>query len=193
MNDTDAAFILHAGDMSYADCDGERWSTYFDLIEPLAKTKSWMVAAGNHEVEPNNMTGHIMDPYKHLFKMPSAREGEDSTHGYYQEPSKKGSDCCPSAFTGSYDYGNSFYSFSASGVHFFGTKLVHAHRQRFRAVCVARRRARISQSDKDAMGYRNVAFAVVQHERSAPGRVQYSSNESVDGGSDAPAWRQFSF
>ena len=45
-----ARFVLHAGDVSYADCLGPRWDSYFDMIEPVAKQLPWMVAAGNHEV-----------------------------------------------------------------------------------------------------------------------------------------------
>lgn len=115
--DDDIKFIMHAGDMAYADCDQKRWETYFDHIEPLAASTPWMVVAGNHEIEPNNLTGHIMDPYKHLFAMPQVQRGEDTTQ-YFQDISKDGFDCTPSAFTGSFDYGNSFYSLRAGSGHF---------------------------------------------------------------------------
>ena len=105
-------FIIHAGDMSYADCFGPRWDHYFDMIAPLASRMPWMVAAGNHEIEPNNLTGNIMDPYKARYAMPEVAPTQDTTQ-YYQVPSQDGFDCTPSAFTGSYDFGNSFYSFKA--------------------------------------------------------------------------------
>merc|ERR1719235_1452064 len=87
------------------------------MIEPLASKLQWMVCAGNHEIEPNNLTGHIMDPYKYRYRMPAARAGVDTTQ-YRQDPRFDGFDCTPSAFTGSYDYGNSFYSYSVGSVHF---------------------------------------------------------------------------
>jgi hypothetical protein len=110
-------FVLHVGDMAYADCDEPRWDSYFDSIQPLASHLPWMVSAGNHEIEPNNLTGRIMDPYKARYNMPAEQATVDTTQ-YYQEISKHGFDCTPSAFTGSYDYGNSFYSFQAGLVHF---------------------------------------------------------------------------
>eukprot|EP00656_Telonema_subtile_P033998 TRINITY_DN38140_c0_g1_i3.p1 TRINITY_DN38140_c0_g1~~TRINITY_DN38140_c0_g1_i3.p1 ORF type:complete len:420 (+),score=80.86 TRINITY_DN38140_c0_g1_i3:117-1376(+) len=111
----EAAVLLHAGDMSYADCDGGRWDRYFDMIEPLSSAMPWMVAAGNHEIEPDG-TGGIMSPYKHRYAMPEAAPGVDSSK-YFQDPAQKGYDCTPSAFTGSYDFGNSFYSFEAGLSH----------------------------------------------------------------------------
>lgn len=107
--DSDARLILHAGDMPYSDCDLPRWESYFTMIEPLSQRLPWMVVAGNHEIEPNGFTGHIMDPYKHWFRMPQVSPGIDTTE-YYQTLGAEGWDCTPSAFTGSYDFGNSFYT-----------------------------------------------------------------------------------
>jgi len=115
MMQEEAAVLLHAGDMAYADCDGPRWDSYFNMIEPLAKRMPWMVAAGNHEIEPDG-TGSIMTPYKHRYAMPEVAPGEDNTQ-YFQKTSQNGYDCTPSAFTGSYDFGNSFYSFDVGLVH----------------------------------------------------------------------------
>lgn len=107
--DSNAHMILHAGDMSYADCDLTRWETYFTMIEPLAQTLPWMVIPGNHEIEPNNLTGNIMDPYKNFFQLPEAAPTIDTTT-YYQTDDQEGWDCTPSAFTGAFDFGNSFYT-----------------------------------------------------------------------------------
>ena len=50
------------------------------MIEPLASTVAWQVAAGNHEIEPNKATGgNIMDPYKHRFAMPEVAPTVDTT------------------------------------------------------------------------------------------------------------------
>ncbi|MEP7019183.1 MAG: metallophosphoesterase family protein [Pseudonocardiales bacterium] len=56
------AFHLVAGDLCYADSTGlgvapdpihpSVWDSWLQLIEPLAAETPWMVAAGNHEMEP---------------------------------------------------------------------------------------------------------------------------------------------
>merc|ERR1712232_224792 len=61
-------------------------------------------------------TGSIMTPYKHRYAMPEVKPTVDTTQ-YFQNPSENGFDCTPSSFTGSYDYGNSFYSFELGLVH----------------------------------------------------------------------------
>ncbi len=66
------------------------------------------------QIEPNNLTGRIMDPFKARFAMPEVRPTNDTTK-YYQNVSDRGFDCTPSVFTGSYDFGNSFYSFQVGG------------------------------------------------------------------------------
>jgi hypothetical protein len=45
-----SAFILHVGDISYADGDPEIWDSFMDSIEPIASRVPYMVAIGNHEV-----------------------------------------------------------------------------------------------------------------------------------------------
>ncbi len=116
MADKDARLILHAGDLSYADCQEGRWDSYFRMIEPLARRIPWMATPGNHEIEPNNLTGHIMDPFKARFHFPAVKPGVDTT-SYHQDPNNHGSDCTPSVFTGSFDFGNSFYSLKAGAAH----------------------------------------------------------------------------
>ena len=105
------SFILHAGDMSYADCDGPRWDSYFSDTSLYSIKYPWMVCAGNHEIEPDNITGEVMIPYKNFFRMPWTIPYEDTTN-YFQVPMNKGLDCTPSAFTSGFDFGNSFYSFT---------------------------------------------------------------------------------
>lgn len=43
------AFVLHAGDIAYAEGDQREWSRWFTLVEPVAATIPWMPALGNHE------------------------------------------------------------------------------------------------------------------------------------------------
>ena len=57
-----------------------------------------------------------MDPYKYRFAMPEVAPTIDTTR-YAQDPSRDGFDCTPSAYTGSFDYGNSFYSFRMASAH----------------------------------------------------------------------------
>ena len=40
--------ILHAGDLSYADCEQTLWDSYGEMIEPLSSFVPWMVSPGNH-------------------------------------------------------------------------------------------------------------------------------------------------
>jgi Calcineurin-like phosphoesterase/Purple acid Phosphatase, N-terminal domain len=58
----DPAFHLVAGDLCYAKVSGlgqpggvfvpEIWDSWFRIVEPVAEKVPWMVAAGNHEMEP---------------------------------------------------------------------------------------------------------------------------------------------
>lgn len=105
--------VLHAGDMSYADCDQRRWDSWFRMIEPLSSSVPYMVVPGNHEIEADHTFGTSFTAYKHRFSMPEARPTEDSTTVL---PGR----CAPSSWTGHYNYGNSFYSFEAGIVHFIG-------------------------------------------------------------------------
>ena len=56
--------ILHAGDLSYADSDQQRWDQWFEMIEFLSKRMPWLVCPGNHEIETNGMTKDIFVPYQ---------------------------------------------------------------------------------------------------------------------------------
>ncbi|GMI24220.1 hypothetical protein TeGR_g12646 [Tetraparma gracilis] len=102
--DSDVAAILHAGDMSYSDCEQPRWDSWFSMIEFLAVSTPWYVCVGNHEVEYDVATGETFRPYEARFRMPQVHEEPE-----YHEAKTEDQSCCPSE--GEYDYGNSFYSF----------------------------------------------------------------------------------
>jgi hypothetical protein len=65
------AFHLHAGDISYAESDGDGlitdsydprvWDVFLNQVEPVASSTPWQIAAGNHEMEtwysPNGYGG----------------------------------------------------------------------------------------------------------------------------------------
>lgn len=118
--DKDIRIILHAGDMSYADTNAARWDSYGLKVEPLASRLQWMVCPGNHEIESDYYTGQNFQPYEARFVMPAVQQAEFSPsneqigckHPYPTVP-HTGNDCTPSAFTGQYDWGNSFYAFDA--------------------------------------------------------------------------------
>ena len=53
-DDDDEAPVSHlliAGDMAYADSDPTRWTSWLQLVEPLARSLPMHVLPGNHEIE----------------------------------------------------------------------------------------------------------------------------------------------
>ena len=80
--------ILHAGDLSYADCDQPRWDTYAQLVDPLASRIPWMTVAGNHEEEGTDRCGASMNRSFAAYNarygslMPHAEAGSRSTQYY---------------------------------------------------------------------------------------------------------------
>jgi len=53
MSAENPSFVLHAGDLSYANGLTFVWDTWFDLISSLASHVLYMPVIGNHEVEPS--------------------------------------------------------------------------------------------------------------------------------------------
>tara|TARA_B110001452_G_scaffold194912_1_gene164899 strand:+ start:908 stop:2230 length:1323 start_codon:yes stop_codon:yes gene_type:complete len=88
--------ILHAGDLSYADCDQPRWDTYAQMNDPLASRLPWMTVAGNHEEETTIRCGKSMNK---SFAAYNARYGS----------------LMPFAEAGSKS--SQYYSFETAGVH----------------------------------------------------------------------------
>ncbi|CAB9517366.1 Zn(2+) purple acid phosphatase [Seminavis robusta] len=119
-NKNPTTLLLIAGDMPYADSDPQRWHSWFDLMEPLTRSLTMHVAAGNHEIECDNVTLEIFKPYEHFFKNPNRifeAQLEPITKEYRQSlPDQYCS--TPSEFQGAYNYGNAFYSFHHGLVHF---------------------------------------------------------------------------
>ncbi|CAM9192450.1 unnamed protein product [Choristocarpus tenellus] len=166
--------VLHAGDLSYADCDQPRWDSFLRLLEPVASRLPWMVSAGNHEIEYGSEDGTPFTSFEARFAMPSVgpalrsmdcgvgggldgnggleacgmgrMEDEELWGDHFAETAlsaleaKAGMDlrpaeeatvedseikaegvakiqCCPSEWSGTYDFGNSFYSFDVASVH----------------------------------------------------------------------------
>jgi predicted phosphodiesterase len=119
-NDRSIKMILHAGDLSYADCNQPLWDIYGKMIEPLAKRIPWMVCAGNHEIEYNgtNKNG-LFTAFEKRYQMPYIQEAEfgDFLIDVAIKPSTNLPYCTPSIFQMEYNYGNSFYFFESGSAH----------------------------------------------------------------------------
>jgi hypothetical protein len=113
LNDHPVSHVLIAGDMSYADSDPARWTSWMDLVEPLVRTTPISVAAGNHEIECDNVTNEIFVPYEHWFHNPNRLADADTrpVEEDYRKTLWNGSCSTPSEFQGHYNYGNAFYSY----------------------------------------------------------------------------------
>jgi hypothetical protein len=101
------------GDLSYADSDPHRWTRWLDMMEPLFRSTPLHVAAGNHEIECDNVTHQAFVQYEHYFHNPN-RIGPpeiDPISDDYRNKLWNHSCSTPSEFLGHYDYGNSFYAF----------------------------------------------------------------------------------
>jgi len=118
--DNDIDMILHAGDLSYADCNQQLWDTYGEMIEPLAKRVPWMVCAGNHEIEFNGTDyNNLYTAFENRYKMPYVQPAQfgDILIKSSINPNINMPYCTPSVFQSEYNYGNSFYSFSSGLAH----------------------------------------------------------------------------
>mmetsp|Transcript_2363 Transcript_2363/g.1695 ORF Transcript_2363/g.1695 Transcript_2363/m.1695 type:complete len:452 (+) Transcript_2363:54-1409(+) len=118
MMNPDLGMILHAGDLSYADCNQTKWDTYGLMIEDLAKARPWMVGPGNHEVEYNS-DGSIFLSYESRYKMPAIKPAEFGavTIQAAINPATGKPWCASSVFQMEYNYGSSFYSFETGLAH----------------------------------------------------------------------------
>lgn len=109
-------FVVHAGDLAYADCFQPRWDTFGELVDPVARRLPWMVVPGNHEIEYDAISNTTFLAYEARFRMPQVAPARflpaapTSKMDYFS--------CQPSEVVGCYDFGNSFYSFQAGPVHF---------------------------------------------------------------------------
>ncbi len=105
--------VLHAGDLSYANCEQPIWDYYGRMIEPLARRVPWMVSVGNHEIEQAQG-----EDGKTLFKAVEARyHMPEVKPAEFGAISLAGSGCTPSTFTTNYDYGISYFSYKSGSAH----------------------------------------------------------------------------
>jgi len=94
---------LIVGDISYANSNHTIWDDWFVWMEEIARSSPVMPSPGNHERETDVETGSIFDAYENRFLCPQVSEAIRIP----QNPEES------STYVGTYDYGNSFYSFSA--------------------------------------------------------------------------------
>ncbi len=112
--------ILHAGDLSYADCEQTLWDTYGEMIEPLSYNTPWMVCPGNHEIEFNGTDYmNLFTAFEKRYRMPYVKPAEFGDVIIKSEINPKTGMpyCTPSIFQTEYNYGNSFYSFDSGLAH----------------------------------------------------------------------------
>mmetsp|Transcript_20506 Transcript_20506/g.26683 ORF Transcript_20506/g.26683 Transcript_20506/m.26683 type:complete len:414 (-) Transcript_20506:210-1451(-) len=106
--------------MSYSDCNGVRWDTSLEMLEPLASWKQLMVGPGNHEIEYMANTEMAFQGYEYRWFMPDAG-APTGMHGgahFAEDDTNTSPDCMPSEFRSNYNFGNSFYSFENGPLHF---------------------------------------------------------------------------
>jgi Icc-related predicted phosphoesterase len=130
----DISAILHAGDISYADCNLTRWDTWFDMVEKTAarvqndssnqsetttRTSSsssfasrlpWHICPGNHELEIEHPSGNLYASYRARFQMPSSQEEVFIPLDPKDPLDIHTEQCSTSVAMTQYDYGNSFHS-----------------------------------------------------------------------------------
>ena len=118
--------ILHAGDLSYANCNQPVWDMYGKMVEPLAAAVPWMVGPGNHEIEYTSSitcadvgcsANGLFKALEARYKMPIVKPAEFGKITISPATSPNGADCTPSVFQAEYDYGAAFYSFEAGLTH----------------------------------------------------------------------------
>jgi len=105
--------VLIAGDLSYADSEPDRWTSWFAIMEPLLRIMPLHVAAGNHEIECDNVTRQLFVPYENYFRVPNRIADADilPITDEYRKTLWHGECSTPSQFQSHYDYGNAFYSY----------------------------------------------------------------------------------
>jgi Calcineurin-like phosphoesterase/Iron/zinc purple acid phosphatase-like protein C len=102
--------LLIAGDLSYADSDPHRWTSWLYLMEPLLRTTLLSTAPGNHEIETDIRNGREFVPYEHYFRNPNRIDFTAKTLA----PSTSDGDSSSSsslAAAEDYNFGNFFYSY----------------------------------------------------------------------------------
>lgn len=86
---------------------------FFHSQEPLFRSISMQVAAGNHEIECDNVTNNIFVPYESYFRNPNRIGPPEMLPVDENVRRHLPNETCihPSGVSFHYDYGNSFYAY----------------------------------------------------------------------------------
>jgi acid phosphatase type 7 len=105
--------LLIVGDLSYADTDPQRWTSWFGLMDPLLRHLPISVVAGNHEIECDTTNGNIFSHYENYFFNPNriAPAEIEPVKDDYRQTLWQHSCATPATFEGHYLYGNAFYAY----------------------------------------------------------------------------------
>eukprot|EP00747_Dinoflagellata_sp_TGD_P180773 gnl/TRDRNA2_/TRDRNA2_33810_c0_seq1.p1 gnl/TRDRNA2_/TRDRNA2_33810_c0~~gnl/TRDRNA2_/TRDRNA2_33810_c0_seq1.p1 ORF type:complete len:368 (+),score=35.78 gnl/TRDRNA2_/TRDRNA2_33810_c0_seq1:78-1106(+) len=73
-------FVMHVGDLGYAEGREDIWNEWLRLIEPVAQTVPWDVIPGNHELLPGDSHYECGVPMLARFETPSAQAAFSGLH-----------------------------------------------------------------------------------------------------------------
>jgi predicted MPP superfamily phosphohydrolase len=71
-------FLIHSGDISYANDDQKYWDIWGNMVQPFASQVPWMVAVGNHEILDD-----LFVAYQYRFTMPSTEANAPEGNLFY--------------------------------------------------------------------------------------------------------------
>ena len=103
--------IVCTGDIAYAR-SGEDWGEWFEMFQGVLSSTPFMPVPGNHDVERDATNFELFSNYEFRFAMPQARPAI-KLPGTNSTPISSALN-----WYGTYDYGNSFFSYSAGLVTF---------------------------------------------------------------------------
>lgn len=111
--------VLHAGDLSYANCVQRLWDSYGRAIQPVARKVPWMISVGNHEIEwTDGDSGQgLFKSVEARFPMPQVKPAVMGEITYPATKHRIAKSCTPSAFSTNYDYGIAYYSWETGLSH----------------------------------------------------------------------------
>ncbi|CAK0888696.1 unnamed protein product [Prorocentrum cordatum] len=107
----DAGILL--GDLAYSDTNASRWDSFGIQFDASGCSDvPWLVLPGNHEIDPDDLSGEPFLAYRHRWRTPEARPA-DVGHKF------EVIDWDTYSFSGlRFDFGGSFYSVRLGPVHF---------------------------------------------------------------------------
>jgi hypothetical protein len=105
----DVAVLL--GDLAYADSDARRWDSFGKLFDTAGCSDvPWLVIPGNHEIEPDDISGESFIPYRYRWRTPEVAAEQVDTKSEVR-------DWKTYRFAIRYDFGGSFYSVRLGNTH----------------------------------------------------------------------------